>query len=84
MRRAQGVPIETIGVIILVVLVVVVVAMFFFAGLGQQGGILGQTSNQTVGNLGTKLDASLACVPPYSCGDSVCCSGENCAIDCGS
>lgn len=83
MRKAQGVPVETIGVIILVVLVVVAVAMFFFVGLGEQGGVLGQTSNQTVGSLDTKLDSSLACIPPYECGDGVCCTGENCASDCG-
>lgn len=43
-RKAQGMPIQMIGVIILVVLVVVGVAVFFFAGLSEQGGIISGTS----------------------------------------
>lgn len=75
-------PVQMIGVIILVVLVIVAVAMFFFAGLSEQGAVMGSTSEKTVGELDTKLDASLACIPPYECGDGVCCSGEDCAADC--
>jgi len=70
-------PIQTIGIIVLVVLVIVAVAVFFFAGLSEQGAVMGQTSEATVGNLGNKLGISLACIPPVDC----CGPGETPLVD---
>jgi hypothetical protein len=83
MRSAQGMPVQMIGIMVLVVLVVVAVAVFFFAGLSEQGGVLGQASNQTVGGLNSNLQASLKCVPPPVCCDPADCPGAtNCCCDC--
>ena len=71
MRSGQGSSaINTIGILVLVVLVVVALAVFFFSGLSKQGGILGQTSNHTVGGLNEKLDTNMQCLPPPHCCDS--------------
>jgi len=74
-------PVQIIGIIVLVVIVIVAVAVFFFAGLSEQGAVMGSTADQTVGGLETKLDLGLSCLPPYTC-----CSATvttNCCSDCG-
>jgi len=70
-------PVQTIGIIVLIVIVIVAVAVFFFAGLSEQGAVMGQTSEATVGNLGSKLGMSLACIPPVDCCDT----GETPLVD---
>jgi len=80
MRRGQGLPVQTIGIIVLVVIVIVAVAVFFFAGLGEQTAVVGQTgASATEGFTGPggSLDESQACVAPV-CGDGPCCPSEEC------
>gem|GEM_PF-2911798 len=67
MRRAQGMPVQVIGIIVLVVIVIVAIAVFFFAGLSEQGAVIGQTSEQTVGGLEGKVSLGITCLPPVIC-----------------
>ncbi len=57
-KRAQGMPIQTIGIIVLVVIVIVAVAVFFFSGLGEQGGIISSSSKHITGNISQAIDYS--------------------------
>ncbi len=85
MRKAQGTSIQTIGAIVLVVLVVVALSVFFFSSLSKQGGVLGSTSNQTVGNLNKKLNTGICGLGDNVCGDGLCCPPEDstsCSSDC--
>lgn len=75
MSRHGAEPIQVLGALILVVLVVVGVAVFFFAGLSQQGGILGATSNQTVSGLNAKINLGICGIGP-NVQDGICCPGE--------
>jgi len=70
-------PVSMIGILVLVVIVIVAIAVFFFAGVGEQTAVLGQTGQETTEGMGGGISQGQACIG-FPKTDGVCCPSEEC------